>query len=250
MTIHGFCQSLLKRFPLEAGVVPHFEVLDPRSAADLLREALAEVLGSRRGEIRAALDCLAVLLGESSLAEGLAALREDRLRLGALLAATAATSSGSSRRSPRRWGCPPAAAPSRCARRPPPIPRSTTPASWRRRARSRPARRATSHAPGPSRTGWRLIGERMRTWPAYEAVFLTTRRQPRQKDLITRACADAGPQVAAALLAEQARLARWVEREKAAAVALRTAALLRVGAAVLEAYERRKARQPRSISTT
>ena len=50
MTIHGFCQSLLKRFPLEAGVVPHFEVLDPRSAADLLREAQAEVLASSRSD--------------------------------------------------------------------------------------------------------------------------------------------------------------------------------------------------------
>ena len=87
MTIHGFCQSLLKRFPLEAGVVPHFDVLDPRSAADLLREAQAEILADARGEIRLALNRLAVLLGETTLAEGLAALREARLRLGALLAA-------------------------------------------------------------------------------------------------------------------------------------------------------------------
>ncbi len=86
MTIHGFCQSLLKRFPLEAGVAPHFEVLDPRSAADLLRAAQAEVLASNRADIRAALGRLAVLLGEMTLAEGLNALREDRLRLGALLA--------------------------------------------------------------------------------------------------------------------------------------------------------------------
>ncbi len=28
LTIHAFCQSLLKRFPLEAGVAPGFEVLD------------------------------------------------------------------------------------------------------------------------------------------------------------------------------------------------------------------------------
>ena len=27
-TIHGFCQSLLRRFPLEAGVAPHFQVMD------------------------------------------------------------------------------------------------------------------------------------------------------------------------------------------------------------------------------
>ena len=45
---------------------------------------------------------------------------------------------------------------------------------------------------------------------------------------------------AAALAAEQARLVRWVEREKAAGVAERTAALLRIGAAVLDAYDRRK----------
>ena len=53
MTIHGFCQSLLKRFPLEAGVVPHFEVIEPRTAADLMREAEEEVLASLRGELEA-----------------------------------------------------------------------------------------------------------------------------------------------------------------------------------------------------
>ena len=66
--------------------MPHFEVLDPRSAADLLREAQAEVLASSRSDLRAALGRLAVLLGEGTLAEGLNALREDRLRLGAALA--------------------------------------------------------------------------------------------------------------------------------------------------------------------
>ena len=32
MTIHAFCQSVLRRFPLEAGVVPHFRVLEDRDA--------------------------------------------------------------------------------------------------------------------------------------------------------------------------------------------------------------------------
>ena len=35
-TIHAFCQSLLGRFPLEAGCAPHFQVLDERSAAEML----------------------------------------------------------------------------------------------------------------------------------------------------------------------------------------------------------------------
>src|SRR5215475_705520 len=43
-TIHAFCQSLLKRFPLEAGIAPHFDVLDERGAAELLVEAREQVL--------------------------------------------------------------------------------------------------------------------------------------------------------------------------------------------------------------
>ena len=38
-TIHAFCQSLLQRFPLEAGVSPHFAVMDERDAAEALFEA-------------------------------------------------------------------------------------------------------------------------------------------------------------------------------------------------------------------
>ncbi len=44
LTIHAFCQSLLGRFPLEARVAPHFQVLDERSAAEMLLEAREEVL--------------------------------------------------------------------------------------------------------------------------------------------------------------------------------------------------------------
>ena len=40
MTIHAFCQSLLRRFPLEAQVPPHFEVMDDRSAEESFRQAL------------------------------------------------------------------------------------------------------------------------------------------------------------------------------------------------------------------
>lgn len=67
-TIHGFCQSMLRRFPLEAGIVPHFTVLEDAAADELLRQAkhallrdalkkplLAEalaLLGARGGESR------------------------------------------------------------------------------------------------------------------------------------------------------------------------------------------------------
>ncbi|KZE16249.1 MULTISPECIES: double-strand break repair helicase AddA [Sphingomonas] len=43
-TIHGFCQSLLAGFPVEAGLVPGFRPLEAREEAGMAREALAELL--------------------------------------------------------------------------------------------------------------------------------------------------------------------------------------------------------------
>ncbi len=47
-TLHSFCQSLLKRFPLEAGVSPQFDVLDERGAMELIEQAQNKVLGQNR----------------------------------------------------------------------------------------------------------------------------------------------------------------------------------------------------------
>ena len=43
-TIHAFCERLLQRFPLEAGVPPGFEILDDHTRAALLEEATNQVL--------------------------------------------------------------------------------------------------------------------------------------------------------------------------------------------------------------
>ncbi len=43
-TIHAFCERLLQRFPLEAGVPPGFSILDDEGADELLREAINSVL--------------------------------------------------------------------------------------------------------------------------------------------------------------------------------------------------------------
>jgi len=43
-TIHSFCERLLQRFPLEAGVAPGFTVLDDTTATALLREAIDATL--------------------------------------------------------------------------------------------------------------------------------------------------------------------------------------------------------------
>src|SRR6184192_3414966 len=49
-TIHAFCQSLLRRFPLEAGVPPEFAVIDERGAAEALVEAAETVIAKARAD--------------------------------------------------------------------------------------------------------------------------------------------------------------------------------------------------------
>ncbi len=55
-TIHAFCEALLRRFPVEAGVSPRFEVMDD-AAGRLLRESVLEEMASGPGQ--ACLDAVA-----------------------------------------------------------------------------------------------------------------------------------------------------------------------------------------------
>ncbi|MCP5080707.1 MAG: double-strand break repair helicase AddA [Alphaproteobacteria bacterium] len=44
-TLHGFCESVLQRFPVEAGIAPGFSIMDDRTSAELMRAAREHVLG-------------------------------------------------------------------------------------------------------------------------------------------------------------------------------------------------------------
>lgn len=60
-TIHAFCERLLKRFPLEANVVPQFSVLDERSTEELLEDAKETVLRNAAHSDATLADALAAL---------------------------------------------------------------------------------------------------------------------------------------------------------------------------------------------
>lgn len=49
-TIHAFCERLLQLFPVEAGVVPGFEVMDERSSAELLDQARRNIISAAETE--------------------------------------------------------------------------------------------------------------------------------------------------------------------------------------------------------
>ena len=86
LTIHAFCQSLLRRFPLEAGIAPHFQVLDERSAAEMLQGAREEVLAGSEDDEDTAVAEVAVYAQEQSFQELMAGLIRERARLRRLIA--------------------------------------------------------------------------------------------------------------------------------------------------------------------
>ncbi len=82
-TIHAFCQSLLRRFPLEAQLSPHFRLLDGDAARVALDEAREATLLAPDA---AALEVLAGLVGAQEFGTLVAALQGRRERLADALA--------------------------------------------------------------------------------------------------------------------------------------------------------------------
>src|SRR5690348_3024599 len=81
-TIHAFCQSLLRRFPLEAALSPHFHLVDELDAAEALTEAREDMLSrANTPELREALQTLAGLSSAAQFGRHVASLQRDLPRL-------------------------------------------------------------------------------------------------------------------------------------------------------------------------
>jgi ATP-dependent helicase/nuclease subunit A len=88
-TIHSFCESLLGRFPLEAGIPPHFEVMDDRTSAEALEAARDDILAlARDGSDPALADALEIVTGwinEDEFSDLMAEIAGSRGRLRRLI---------------------------------------------------------------------------------------------------------------------------------------------------------------------
>ena len=247
MTIHAFCQSLLGRFPLEAGIAPHFDVLDDRSAAELLFDAQTAVLARARAggdaDLAAAIDTVALHAGEESFGELMAKLRGLRVRLRRLLKTHEKDGlAGVIAATCRLLDVDPEE-----------TPENVIAAACAEGAFNRAALAAACRALAGGTDAERARGERVARWLAapkhdrlagfddYKRVFLTAEDQPRaESGLMTKARREGDPRAFEALLAEQEGLARTIERRNAAITARATTALLRLGDAMLAEYDRRK----------
>jgi ATP-dependent helicase/nuclease subunit A len=85
LTLHAFCQIVLSRFPIEAGIPPAFEVLDDQSAREMVAEARQRILeraGSGDATLAAAVAHLVTETSEFRLTQILdSALGGDRRKL-------------------------------------------------------------------------------------------------------------------------------------------------------------------------
>ncbi|GEO82585.1 double-strand break repair helicase AddA [Pararhodospirillum oryzae] len=255
-TIHSFCQTLLRRFPLEAGVAPHFEVLDEREAQTLqvrAREALAHrALVARSpttpGEENAdplaeALAEVAGHLDETRFDEVMAGLLTRRGRLEQALKDLGGAA-GLARAVATHLDVDPADTPERILL-----------AAGRDDAFDAPALRLAVQAlldHGSAKDGERAAlmapflaeptaGGRVALFGAYLDAFLTRTEQTPVKTLCTKAVETKRPGTRDVLIAEQTRLVAVHARLKRAGVARATIALMTLADAVLEDYQRRKA---------
>jgi ATP-dependent helicase/nuclease subunit A len=76
-TIHGFCQSVLKRFPLEASLTPNFQVLDETLADHLLQKVQDDLLRADK-DLRPYLAHLTDIFDDGSFSEMLGYLMGER----------------------------------------------------------------------------------------------------------------------------------------------------------------------------
>ncbi|WP_375451209.1 double-strand break repair helicase AddA [uncultured Devosia sp.] len=88
VTIHAFCESVLHRFPLEAGVPFDFSVIEDDERAAMILSARETVLadGIKAGAHAQAVETLFGLLSDHSIAEAIAAALADGRKLKKVLA--------------------------------------------------------------------------------------------------------------------------------------------------------------------
>jgi ATP-dependent helicase/nuclease subunit A len=240
-TIHAFCQSLLARFPLEAGVAPHSTVMEERDAEDLLTLArqLAIEAADRDGALAGALAVATRHLREGRFADLMTEIAKPPVRLSPMIEAHGSVDRAAAAMREMlgvaRNTTPAAVVAAACAT-------GTFDVDGLRRAASALAcgspaeceRAAIIHA-------WLAAdpATKAETFDRYASVFLTKDKEVRAS-LINKKTAAACPGALEALQQEAERLVCVMPKQRAAVTAEASEALLILGQALMRAYRRLK----------
>jgi len=237
-TLHAFCQSLLRRFPIEARVPPHFALMEERDAAEALDRALETCISQARmdrdDDLAAALDVLTARVHEARFADLMQALIASRGKLKRMIGGNLEAAIGRMR---SHLGLKPDETEAQLIAAACPDDSFECEALLHAvEALSRGAKTDQQRAQGIA--AWLADPpRRVENFEAYADQYLT---KGNIRDRLATNAVATQPGVGDSLKREAQRLEALVKRIKAARVAEGTAALMRLGARVLDIYEDEK----------
>jgi len=233
-TIHAFCQSLLRRFPLEAAISPHFRLVEDADARTAMDQAREGVLAGFPAD---ALLQLAGLTSAEGFARLVAALDAKRGVLGPAMALTEPQLAAAMRRAAGAGADSDADL-------------LAAAVDWPGRESIVLAQRlAQAHgSPGIQQKAERLLGWlglppelRREHWDEWLKELLKADGEPRARSTFAARGLDLKhPEIAERMVAEQARVLAVEDQRRALRVAEVSTALLRLATPVLRAYAGRK----------
>lgn len=239
-TIHSFCQSLLRRFPLEAGLAPHFQVMDERAAQEMLQQAQDQMMRaarfSRAPDLYEALQVVTYHVHETKFPELLTSLTYARGKIRRLLDHYGGVRAYMVHLA-TRMGMAVADTPEKI------IDKACEAESYdalglRYATEALLAGTATDIKRAEGLARW-LSGtheERVAGFEAYQSLFLTGTGEIR-KTLITKGAATKSAGAIDVLTGEAARMLRAAAAVKTATTLQATQAVLRLGKTILDNYE-------------
>ena len=244
-TIHAFCQSLLRRFPLEAGVAPNFEIADERMSTALLGAARARLLHAARPGADAALAAhlatMTAVVGEEGFGALLADVSGARDSFASVLECHGGTA-GAIAALREYLGVAGGATPESV------LSEASAEGAFDRPALIHAAEilsggTVTDQRRAQAVASWLAAdhGGRTAGFGAYRRAYLREDNTPLRR-LITGRLGDAHPDAAEALVMEQERIGAVADRWNAARVAESSAALIEVASRHLGFYGAEKAR--------
>jgi ATP-dependent helicase/nuclease subunit A len=240
-TIHSFCQHLLARFPVEAGIPARFAVLDERSAAELMGQARTAVLeraGKGDARLKSAVALLATRAADGRFAEILDFAMGDSGKLRDMLSRHDGDELGFAAHLRRILGLTEGEDETQV------LARFCAELGGERNMCERIVRWLLGGSVNDRKSGDLFAaflggGMAAEDFDVLRAIFFTVQNEPR-KVIVTRSRAAAEPELAAYLDRLRERVLAVEERRRCAVTAALTAALMTVALAVLATYDRLK----------
>lgn len=235
MTIHSFCQSVLGRFPIEAGLPPHFKPLEEAQARELIGRARREVIARAGHEphtpLARAIKTISMAMNETQFSDSIDMMAAERRQIQDILRRTFGID-GFYTKLCAEFGIDPGRTAEDLFAE---FTRSGDEAGLREACRHLASGGASDQKKAADIQAF-LDTNDPAQFAAYKKSFLTDKNTV-LKTLATKAVLQNAPHVETAMLMEAERLLQYEEQRKAIQCATLTRDLFVIGEAVLGRYE-------------